>query len=117
MRRGRPRPPASETTELPRLFHTSWSRPAKVLASPRPSNSSSPMTWCSLSTGRSIDSRRTPEASRLRGSPSNRADLGPGYSTWLVGRYRTSLMSTSSGWLKAKATTRAKESAGTAYSS
>jgi hypothetical protein len=34
--------------------------------------------------------------------------------SWLVGRNRISLMSTSSGWLMAKTTQRAKESAGIA---
>jgi len=35
----------------------------------------------------------------------------PGYSTWRVGRNRISFMSTSSGWLMAKTTARANESA------
>ena len=39
------------------------------------------------------------------------------YNSWRVGRNRISLMSTSSGWLMAKATARANESAGIATSS
>ena len=56
---------------LQEVWKGSASRLAKVSASPRLSNSSSPITVCSSSTGRSMLTRRTPEASRPSGSLSN----------------------------------------------